>query len=618
MVLVDRAQIIDENRTKQPKESQTLRKDGKPLILPAHSICFVEEGHVDKDNFPLYEFVHTDYAQVAGDGEIRSLVSTDLLDKKKGIPYQADPAYFHDICESRKVIGQYGIAPHDEDSYLQEDVDDDLKRLRREWDRLGLDSGMDEYIAENQWVFLGNPKPWHLHTIIHGATKGKTGDYQSIRASDVATMFSEVPITNWKFLDDNSRKFKGRGNDGFLDQMRYLVHDKDTWLSMGKVLYDDDRVISNFDWRSDLDERERINERYGIDNPSTLKRWEHDLLEGLTTLNACYEEDKYLYGDNLQKLERWRNDYVMRRCPMPALRQTFYIEANSAQGGEGKSIATHALAKSLAARYGADISQPYYDLYDYIFNANDSRVAMQHYDGQPIIVLNEMKAGDMMASFNGRRGVKELLEPFPESKISYHVKFGDVSIVAKYIIINGIEGCEEFKDTLAKAKDKNDDTTEERAMIQFNRRIWGGLKIMDDSQIAIMFQEKLLDPTVEKYRYMELCRIRANFAQIRRKYEGRSLAIVEGKIIDPLVEKIDAAADIHVGHKISDPDLIDPSDLEIEILTPEEIEVMDQARFEDTFKDVNPFVDHDDPTGEQMTIDDFSSLDEFEARFGFR
>lgn len=608
MIISESVKILQVNETNEPIVSDIIYND-KKITIPAKSILFTEWIGIDGE--PLYEICDMDYVDIMEDNDIYILVSTPLLDEEitrriSTIPNEPDYCnsfkkidgsrvfhivqqyrnsrtgevlphdytLFEDALKKRSTIDEFVIAINERDIYTTDDERKHINQLRAEYAKMSdtSENGLDIYILRHQKIFAGNPKPPHLHIPIR-TKKGKDGKRLPLKVELLAKWLGISPSC-CKYVIDNTQN---GGDDGFLDAVKYPCHRDDKSQLLGKTYYDDDiYVAANFDWKKALEEKVEKQSKYGIDSPSLLQMWKQDLLRGEKTLNDCYNENIDLYGDNIQKLEKWRNDYIYKRCPLPPMRQTFYIEAESAQGGEGKSVCTHALAKLLASEYGADVSRPYYELNDYIFNCNDSKVAMQHYDGQPIIVLNEMKAGDMMVSFGGRRGVKELLDPFQESKASYNVKFGDCCVVARYIIINGIQSSEEFKDQLAKAKDVNDDTSEDKAMKQFNRRIWGGIKIIDDEQIAVMFQMKWLDPTAEKYRYEEICRLRTNWARLRERYTGQALYDCSKQRLQPLIDKIDETYEMYKDeNKISSSENILDEDLIVEILPPVQTISMD-------------------------------------------
>lgn len=607
MIISKSVKILDVNNSNEPIVSDIIFKNNK-IKIPANSFLFTE--HIGINGQFLYEIGNLDYLKIdaitTDDNITYQLLSTELLDKevenristisestdycdnftkvkssrvlhivqfyrnsRTGEPLPHDWRIFQDELEKRSTIESYVIYVHEDDPYTKDDEKRHLAQLRREYARSSdtSENGLNEYIKMNQKIFAGNPKPAHIHIPLIGKM-GSNGKRHPISAELISSWLGISPSC-CKYVIDNTEH---GGDDGYLDAIDYGDHADEKSQLLGKTLYDDSVYVAwkeGFDWKQALTNRDAYKEDYGIDNPTQLQRWKQDLLKGRITLNTCYEENIDLYGDNIQKLEKWRNDYVYKRCPLPPMRQTFYIEAESAQGGEGKSVCTHALAKLLASEYGADVSAPYYELNDYIFNCNDSKVAMQHYDGQPIIVLNEMKAGDMMVAFGGRRGVKELLDPFQESKASYNVKFGDCCVVARYIIINGIQSSDEFKDQLAKAKDANDDTSEDKAMKQFNRRIWGGIKIIDDEQIAVMFQMKWLDPTAEKYRYEEICRLRTNWARLRERYTGQALYDCSKQRLQPLIDKIGETYEMYRDeNKISSSDDILDEDLIVDILPP--------------------------------------------------
>ena len=134
---------------------------------------------------------------------------------------------------------------------------------------------------------------------------------------------------------------KGRG--AFLDCVQYLTHSSDKCQDEGKTLYPDDEVFSNFDWQKELLEREENKLKYGGDL-SKKDRMLFDVLYLGKTLKECQQEDKLLYMANLEKLKKFRVEYITNNMEVPKTRINIYI---TGKGGEGKDTASRAIARAL-------------------------------------------------------------------------------------------------------------------------------------------------------------------------------------------------------------------------------------------------------------------------------
>ena len=189
---------------------------------------------------------------------------------------------------THKSIKLYGYILHDTDPYTQHDFDEYVKR-----------NG-----DEPSWA-VGDHKARHWHCVI------KCSNAIDIEA--VARWFG-VPVSQVEIA---------RGKDAFLDKMQYLTHEDDKQQDLGKTLYPDERVTANFDFRKELNERQANRLKYGRDLDAK-DRMLYDVLYEGKTLAECLAEDRTLYMDNLDKLKKFRADYL-NRAPVPKTRINFYL-----------------------------------------------------------------------------------------------------------------------------------------------------------------------------------------------------------------------------------------------------------------------------------------------------
>lgn len=385
------------------------------------------------------------------------------------------------ICEATNAITQYAVIIHDKD------VDD-----------------------------LGNPKVPHLHLMC------KLKPNYNCSYENIAKWFG-VPT---QFIN----KIKaGRYEKG----LPYLTHQN----APEKFQYSEDEVYANFDWRVAILKEET---KASID----------EALEAVAKGKISLREARTMVGDlnytkNLRKFKDAHTVHLEDVC-MPSIRQTFYIEAvgtsiGLGKGGMGKTVSTHALAKLLASEFGADISMDYEDLQDYIFDCGDPKVAVQRYQGQPILVLNEMTAYDLKKAFGGPRGVKELLETFP-TKQDVNIKNSSTIITAKYIIINGIQPFETFKDELSGEfvdSSGHQYRSEKGAREQYDRRFWVHIKIIDEDYMDILFNKGLFDDTKEYQQYIEIKNIKVNWKKLIQNLSGQALSTVEKKVFAPIIDRLE-------------------------------------------------------------------------------
>ena len=386
-------------------------------------------------------------------------------------------------------------------------------------------------------------KPPHYHIILTFTVNR--------RADEIARWFDLEP--NW----DEVKTGKGAAESAWA----YLVHAN----APKKHQYEPSSVTASFDYETALQEQIAKVERHRKYEVDTYEI--NDVLEavakGLPLEEAKNLVSRAVYYRNQQYFERARKDYVIHNAPMPLYRQVFYIEskgidADHGKGGLGKSACSKAFARQLAKEFGASVSKDFNDLNDYIYVCGDAKVFMQNYDGQPVLLLDEISGVDFKRALKGVNGVKSLLSPFPERK-SIDKKHGEVVCTAKYIIINGIQSYKAFIRDLAEEATIDGVTQKSEVSVieQFERRFWGKFIILDASQIEFWLNRGLFENTPEQTVMEMVARVKANFRMIASSTSGQAQAQIEGRVLNPVLEQVEKAKTTHgVKEKISDPALL--------------------------------------------------------------
>lgn len=463
--------------------------------------------------------------------------------------YDAEAVYQHGeknrktFIERLRILSDAKGLPKDETTESGYAHDEELEKKAQEYADACFPS-----IAVNQ------KKPAHWHVIL---------TFTDARELDaIARWFKGL---NGETLEPNyneGKSGKGAAESAWL----YLVHAHHP----KKHQYDKAAVVASFDYETQIEDQIALEERhskYHID-ADIFNDVIEEVANGLPLKEAMKKVSSPVYFQRQQIFERARKYYVMNVQPMPPHRQVYYIEsdgldADHGKGGLGKTACAHALAKQLAAQYGADITKPVSELNDFIYIAGDAKVFLQEYDGQPILIINEINGQDFKRACKGVNGVKELLDPFPERK-ALDKKHGSVVCTAKYIIMNGIQSFNAFLKDLAASLtvDGVTQASEESVQEQFERRIWAVIRLIQDTvsvmrsdYMELKVNRGLFENTPEQRLLTSIGIVRANFQQIRSQTSGEAQYQIEGQVLEPLTKRIKAADVAHsVKKKITKPE----------------------------------------------------------------
>ena len=309
----------------------------------------------------------------------------------------------------------------------------------------------------------GTPKAPHFHIVLECSLNPCTLKQISDRFG-IPQNFIELP--------------RG-GKRAFGDCIEYLTHEHERQQDLGKTQYDDKDVHSNFDFRKMLRQRnmsevDRVREGLYEDD---LEKYMCLVMYNGMTLREVENEVPILLGNNLQKFQRWRRDYISRHAEVPTSRSNFYITGN---GGDGKGYLSRAIARNLFPNIDDDR--------ELFYEVGSSGCSLQNYDGQPVIIWSDFRAFELLEALGGRGNVFDVFDTKPSSR-EQNIKFGSVRLINSVNIVNSVQPYKEFLDGIAgeyKAKDGTLIKTEIDQRVQSWRRFnFMGILREDDFELLI-------------------------------------------------------------------------------------------------------------------------------------
>lgn len=281
----------------------------------------------------------------------------------------------------------------------------------------------------------GRPKPLHFHgavRLIPGAEKQLR--YLSIRSS--------IPASRWRTPKDayaEGKVVKGRlaADISFFDFCQYLVHEDEYSQEVGKYQYPRDEVKANFDFSAFLDAGRPAPAKRERRKDSDVDRLVLRIMgEGLT-LREAFASDPLAYNKGESRMLRARAKWV-EHLPQPAHRLNLYLHG---PGGVGKDAIARALARQLVpGEWVPGEVEPF-------FVAGSDNVMFEGYDGEPVVIFEEVRAVDLVMKF-GRSGLFSYLNPFP-ARQRFNIKNASTLPQNVITIMTGPDDYTTFLDGLA-------------------------------------------------------------------------------------------------------------------------------------------------------------------------
>ena len=347
-------------------------------------------------------------------------------------------------------------------------------------------------------------KPPHFHIVIQ--FKNPVSLFVVAKRFDILPNYIEFP----------------KGRDAFGDCCEYLTHENERQQEKGKYLYSDEEIKANFDFRTLINEtvEKRLNaELRGEMTEKTF--YFNKVRNGEMALNDVLKEDINFYYDHERELKYFRNVHLQEVAEMPAVRLNFYVYG---QGGAGKDVMSRALARSLFPEE-TDDSKIFYVV------GNDN-VLFDGYDGQPVLIWSDFRAEELLRTFGYKRGIIFKIFDTHPVKFNLNVKYGKISLINKYNIVNSVQDYRSFLDGLSgEYVDREEKIHRAEDKKQSYRRFPVIFPIRADDFDILINKGFLGEGSYEEYN--EICEIVANLKAIeqikdkdeRRKIQMQTLAI---------------------------------------------------------------------------------------------
>ena len=417
-----------------------------------------------------------------------------------------------------KTIKEWAYILHDKDVVVY-----DESSRRRGLSHIWFDgfAGMEQYASEEQFIeetikaekaaIANSYKPRHWHLVL-----------RTDRAMPIET------IAKWFGIEPQYIEVpKGRG--AFLDCVAYLTHEGEKQQAEGKYLYPDSEVKANFDFRERLDNRDLRNSKY--DRELTDKQWyRNEVLSGNLRPKDMMRDKKLItyYTDDAEALDKMRRKYLAEIAPMPDTRLNYYV--CGAHGGIGKGLASYALARSLYP----DIE----DDDDLFFTVGGEKTSFDDYDGQPIIIWNDIRPIALLKIFGDRGQLFDSLDMHPKRKRE-HIKYGKIVLTNEVNIFNSVIPYSEFLDGLAgeyKDRDGNCVRSEMSAKEQAYRRFPIIIPVSENDFEILLNKGVLGQGTYTEYFHHK--RIVANLKALHTELKKREdvLRMLDIQTMKPVVE----------------------------------------------------------------------------------
>ncbi|SMX72352.1 RNA helicase [Brevibacterium aurantiacum] len=226
---------------------------------------------------------------------------------------------------------------------------------------------------------------------------------------------------------------------GIYQSDRHYLVDKLQEGMPGKYQYGRGRIVANFDFGRELDAHMamRRNAAEGGGGAKLSKLFQAVGMGSLTLKQVRDQEPAiYFAKGNLAHFQKLRGDYLAYQ-DAPESVMNFYVFG---EGGTGKDLLAKALARALAP----DADKPY-------FKVGGENVSWEGYDGEPVVIWEDMRVGDMIRTAKSRGMLFRILGPWrePDEKPIVNIKGSKTQLLNRVNIVTGPEGYEEFLRGLA-------------------------------------------------------------------------------------------------------------------------------------------------------------------------
>lgn len=342
-----------------------------------------------------------------------------------------------------------------------ETLKDRIYRVVYVWHLLDRVVEVDEGTGEPFCCGVKGPH-WHMVIWCHREADGKDAR-PTIRAVSDAFMVpsGKVVLPNEKAAREGGEGYKGRNaaEKAFYDFAEYLPHetrkadgirgvtqserfylvDDKQETKPGKYQYGRGRVVANFDFSNELDAHmaTRHNAAEGGGGAKLSKLFQA-VGTGALTLKQVRDQEPSIYfaKGNLSHFQRLRADFLMHQ-EAPESVMNFYVFGD---GGTGKDLLAKALARALAP----EADKPY-------FKVGGANVSWETYDGEPVVIWEDMRVPDMLEAAKSRGMLFRILGPWrePDEQPTVNIKMSKTQLLNRVNIVTGPQDYEAFLRGLA-------------------------------------------------------------------------------------------------------------------------------------------------------------------------
>lgn len=406
-----------------------------------------------------------------------------------------------DIMSKYKSIERYAIMVHDKDFLTKEEIKERYKAD-------GVDVSEEQITSD--WENKKYKRETHVHIVLETPNN----------------WFPVDSIAKWFGVAPNFVRVK-KGKGAFLDSVQYLTHEDTKQQDLGKFRYPDEEMISNFDWRGELQKLLEEKAKFGR-HLSDRERLQIDILYNGMTLKQARLADPINYNKDLPILKRNRGDYLSWQLP-PMFRLNLYI---CGSGGMGKDL----MAKSIARSMYPDIDDD-----EIFFEINAKGVEFEGYDGQPVIIWPDSRAGELVGRWGRENLLAGILEPFQQSSKRQNIKYSSTSLVNAVNIFTGPDTWQEFLGGLVGEYTSRDGTVYKSENKAQSYRRFPLIIPVNQNDFDIMINNGFMLDNADWLQYSLYKNVAGNFAraaEVLASFPEQRKAI-EGQLTIPIAEAVD-------------------------------------------------------------------------------
>ena len=202
----------------------------------------------------------------------------------------------------------------------------------------------------------------------------------------------KIKVENWF---GGFSAVKHTGKDVFIESI-YDTLNGNYGKGFALMYFEKSKIKSNFDWIEEIAEYEKRRlKKADVNNLSELESMKFDVLYKGKTLRECQRENEKLYVGNIIILQKLRKSYLQDNRANKRVNYFIY-------GKQGISPLLY--SKILARSLYPDFEEEELIFYADSYNTRDKDFGLKGYDGQPVIIYNNLEKLEFMDLFSAETG----------------------------------------------------------------------------------------------------------------------------------------------------------------------------------------------------------------------